>query len=90
MGITQAAVSHYNTQSRGVDQEMLRLFPEIKSFVHGLAESIAEGMTLSEEIASVNHFCSNLMLTARFCEYHKGMGDIDPHCTACFPSPPRP
>src|SRR2546428_158846 len=27
MGITQAAVSHYNTQSRGVDQEMLRLFP---------------------------------------------------------------
>ncbi len=33
MGITQAAVSHYNTQSRGVDQEMLRLFPEIKPFV---------------------------------------------------------
>src|SRR5437773_12516158 len=90
MGITQAAVSHYNTQSRGVDQEMLRLFPEIKPFVQGLAESIADGMTLSDQIARVNQFCSNLMLTARFCEYHKGMGDIDPHCTACFPSPPRP
>src|SRR5216117_157580 len=38
MGITQAAVSHYNTQSRGVDQEMLHLFPEIKPFVHELSE----------------------------------------------------
>src|SRR5213079_96794 len=89
MGITQAAVSHYNTQSRGVDQEMLRLFPEIKPFVQGLAESIADGMTLSDQIARVNQFCSNLMLTARFCEYHKGMGDIYPHGTAGFPSPPR-
>src|SRR5438128_12428238 len=26
MGITQAAVSHYNTQSRGVDQDILRPF----------------------------------------------------------------
>ncbi|MGI0148938.1 MAG: transcriptional regulator [Thermoplasmata archaeon] len=90
MGITQAAVSHYNTQSRGVDQEMLRLFPEIKPFVHELAESIADGITLSQQIASVNNFCSNIMLTARFCEYHKGMGDIDPHCTACFQTPPLP
>jgi len=90
MGITQAAVSHYNTQSRGVDQEMLRLFPEIKPYVHELSEQIAHGMTLSHQIASVNEFCSGLMLTARFCEYHKSMGDIDPHCTACFPSPPRP
>ena len=90
MGITQAAVSHYNTQTRGVDQEMLHLFPEIKPFVQNLAEGIAEGMTLSDQIASVNQFCSSLMLTARFCEYHKGMGDIDPHCTACFPTPPRP
>jgi len=90
MGITQAAVSHYNTQSRGVDQEMLRLFPEIKPYVRELSEQIAHGMTLSHQIASVNEFCSGLMLTARFCEYHKSMGDIDPHCTACFPSPPRP
>src|SRR3989475_10832843 len=80
MGITQAAVSHYNTQSRGVDQEMLRLFPEIKPFVHGLAASLASGMTLSDQIASANQFCTHLLLTARCCEYHKGIGDIDPHC----------
>ncbi len=35
-------------------------------------------MTLSDQIASVNQFTSNLMLTARFCEYHKGMGDSTP------------
>src|SRR5213080_3784946 len=62
----------------------------ITPFVHELSEHIAHGMTLSDQIASVNEFCSGLMLTARFCEYHKSMGDIDPHCTACFPSPPRP
>lgn len=90
MGITQAAVSHYNTQSRGVDHEMVRLFPEIRPFVQGLADRIAHGMTLSDQIASVNGFCTSLMLTARFCEYHKSVGDIDPHCTACFPSPPNP
>src|SRR5207247_11205996 len=90
MGITQAAVSHYNTPGRGVDQEMLRLFPEIKAFVNELADRLANGMTLSDQIASVNEFCSGLMLTARFCEYHKSLGDIDPHCTACFPVPPRP
>src|SRR3989449_4193646 len=88
MGITQAAVSHYNTQSRGVDQEMLRLFPEIKPFVNELADRLANGMTLSDQIASVNEFCSGLMLTARFCAYPKSPGGIDPHCTASLPAPP--
>src|SRR2546428_1639914 len=90
MGITQAAVSHYNTQSRGVDQEMLRLFPEIKPFVNELADRLANGMTLSDQIASVNEFCSGLMLTARVCEDHKNLGGIDPHCTPCLPVPPPP
>src|SRR5437899_11380180 len=44
MGITQAAVSHYNTQSRGVDQEMLHLFPEIKPFVHELYVQFVQGI----------------------------------------------
>ncbi len=90
MGITQAAVSHYNTQSRGVDQDMVRRFPEIKSFVDGLAGKIAKGMQQTEQISQINDFCANLMLTARFCDYHKSLGDIDPTCTACFAAPPRP
>jgi predicted transcriptional regulator len=90
MGITQAAVSHYNTQSRGVDQDMLRRFPEIRAFVDGLAGKIAHGLTMSNQISTINEFCANLMQTARFCDYHKSLGDIDPTCTACFQAPPRP
>ncbi len=90
MGITQAAVSHYNTQSRGVDQDMLRRFPEIKAFVDELADRIAHGMSMSKQISTINEFCAGLMQTARFCDYHKSLGDIDPTCTACFEAPPRP
>ena len=90
MGITQAAVSHYNTQSRGVDQDMLRRFPEIKGFVDALADQIARGMSMSRQISTINEFCMGLMQTARFCDYHKSLGDIDMHCTACFQVPPRP
>ncbi len=90
MGITQAAVSHYNTQSRGVDLDMLRRFPEIKGFVDGLAGKIAHGLPQPEQISHINDFCAHLMLTARFCDYHKSLGDIDPTCSACFEAPPRP
>ncbi len=90
MGITQAAVSHYNTQSRGVDQDMLRRFPEIKGFVDALADRIARGMSMSQQISTINEFCTGLMQTARFCDYHKSLGDIDTTCTACFPVPPKP
>src|SRR5438093_598517 len=81
MGLTQASVSHYSTQGRRVCQEMSHAFPAIKPVVHGHAESIPGGMTPSQQIASVNQFCTNRMLTARICEYHKRMGDPDPHCT---------
>ncbi len=90
MGITQAAVSHYNTQSRGVDLEMLRRFPEIKGFVDEIAEKIAHGMSMSQQISTINEFCMGLMQTARFCDYHKSLGDIDVNCTACFAVPPKP
>lgn len=90
LGITQAAVSHYNTKSRGVDQEILRRFPEISGFVDGLAAKIHVGLPKSQQIAVLNQFCLDLMQTARFCEYHKRFGDIDPMCTACFQNPPRP
>ena len=90
MGITQAAVSHYNTQSRGMDQDMVRRFPEIRTFVDGLADKIAHGLSRSDQISRINEFCVNLMLTARFCDYHKSVGDIDPTCDACFSAPPKP
>lgn len=90
MGITQAAVSHYYTQSRGVDQEILRRFPEIREFVGEMAGRIAKGISMSDQISQTNAFCSGLMQTMRFCEYHKALGDVDPTCNACFPAPPKP
>ncbi|HKZ99806.1 MAG TPA: hypothetical protein VJ326_09510 [Thermoplasmata archaeon] len=90
LGITQAAVSHYNTKSRGVDVEIIRRFPEISGFVGPMAKKIHDGMTRSDQIAKINEFCHGLTQTARFCEYHKKFGDVDPSCTACFPEPPRP
>src|SRR3989449_4775620 len=50
MGITQAAVSHYNTQSRGVEQEMRHLVPEIKPLVPEPSEQITQGMKDSVHI----------------------------------------
>jgi len=90
LGITQAAVSHYNTKSRGVDQEIVRRFPEIEDFVDDLAGRIHEGMSQSAQISELSRFCVEIMQTSRFCEYHKKLGDLDPMCAACFPTPPRP
>lgn len=90
LGITQAAVSHYNTKSRGLDEELLRRFPEIDRFVEDLAASIADGMPQTEQIAKINEFCAGLMGTVRFCEYHKTISDIDRKCAVCFPSDSKP
>lgn len=90
LGITQAAVSHYKTASRGVDPDLLRLFPEINAYVHTLADQIAEGMTQPEQVASISGFIDKLMSTQRFCDFHKKVAAIDPACAACFPKPPRP
>jgi len=90
LGITQAAVSHYNTKSRGLDDELIRRFPEIKGFCEDLARSIAGGLPQTEQVARIDEFTDGLMHTARFCDYHKKITDIDPNCAICFPSPPRP
>ncbi len=90
LGITQAAVSHYNTKSRGLDEELIRRFPEIDGFVADLAAKIADGLPQTEQVARINEFLANIMGTVRFCEYHKKVSDIDPGCAVCFPSAPKP
>jgi len=90
LGITQAAVSHYNTKSRGLDEELMHRFPEIDRFVKGLAAEIAGGLPQTKQVARINEFCMSLMGTVRFCEYHKKVSDIDPSCAVCFPATPRP
>jgi len=90
LGITQAAVSHYKTASRGIDPELVKLFPEIDDFVHELSAKIADGMPQTEQVLAMNNAVDRLMNTQRFCEYHKKIAAIDPNCSICFPAPPRP
>ena len=90
LGITQAAVSHYKTMRRGIDPEILKLFPEIEKHVGELAAQIARGMSQVEQVSRVNVLVDRLMNTQRFCEYHKKVASIDPTCNVCFPTPPKP
>ena len=90
LGITQAAVSHYKTASRGLDADLVHLFPEIDQGVRRLAARIAEGMAQTEQVLAMNHAVDRLMNTQRFCEYHKKIAAIDPACSICFPTPPKP
>lgn len=90
LGITQAAVSHYKTASRGIDPELLELFPEIDAFVARAAARIANGMPQTQQVSLLNDIVDRLMNTQRFCEYHKRLAAIDPNCAVCFPTPPNP
>jgi predicted transcriptional regulator len=90
LGITQAAVSHYKTASRGIDPELVKLFPEIDAFVTKMAARIANGMPQTQQVSLVHELVERLMNTQRFCEYHKRIAAIDPACAVCFPTPPKP
>jgi len=90
LGITQAAVSHYKTASRGIDPALVKLFPEIDAYAHEIAAKIARGMPRTAQVLSLNNFLDRLMNTQRFCEYHKKVASLDPACNICFPSPPNP
>ena len=90
LGITQAAVSHYKTASRGTDADLVQTFPEIETEVRALAARISDGMSQMEQVLAFNTLVDRLMNTQRFCEYHKRIAAIDPACNICFPSPPKP
>ena len=90
LGITPAAVSHYKTASRGIDPELVKLFPEIDVFVSEVAARIADGMPQTQQVSLVSELVERLMNTQRFCEYHKRIAAIDPGCSVCFPTPPKP
>lgn len=90
LGITQAAVSHYKTATRGIDPELVQLFPEIDAYAREMAAKIADGLAQTEQVLSMNLLVERLMNTQRFCDYHKRIAAIDPACNICFPTPPKP
>jgi len=85
LGITQAAVSHYNTRSRAVDEEVLSIFPEIEDSVKDLAAKISKGLPRPEQIAAIEALCKDITRTERFCAYHRRYSRLDSQCQICFP-----
>lgn len=87
LGVTQAAVSHYNSGSRGADTDILALFPEVEEFCQDLARRIAGGLQKPEEVAILNEFSRRLIMTERFCNYHRRLADLG-DCNVCHEFPP--
>ncbi len=85
MGITQAAVSHYNTRSRAADEDILRSFPEIEDGVRDLAARIDRGLSLPEQVAAIEALCKEITRTEWFCKFHRRYSSIDSECQVCFP-----
>ena len=84
MGITQAAVSHYNTRNRAADREILDLFPEISIGVKEIAAKIERGLSMPEQVAAISSLCSEITRTERFCEFHQRFSSLDRACQVCF------
>ena len=84
MGITQAAVSHYNTRSRAADKEILQTFPEIEAGARKLAAGISKGLSRPEQVAEIEALCREIKKTERFCAYHRRYSSIDAECQVCF------
>jgi predicted transcriptional regulator len=85
LGITQAAISHYNTRSRAVDEELLGMFPEIEDGVKDLAAKISKGLPRPEQIAAIEALCRDITRTERFCAFHHRYSRLDSQCKICFP-----
>jgi predicted transcriptional regulator len=85
LGITQAAVSHYNTRCRAVDEELLGMFPEIEDCVKDLAAKISKGLPRPEQVAAIEALCRDITRTERFCAYHRRFSSLDSQCQICFP-----
>lgn len=88
LGLTQAAVSHYHTHTRGADETILELFPEIDNFVDELARDIAGGLSRPQQVARINGISWQIMYTDRFCNYHRRIADLN-GCNVCYEPTPQ-
>ena len=86
MGITQAAVSHYNTRDKTLDHELLQTFPEIEASMTELAAKVAKGLSITGQVAAIEKLCKELTKTERFCAYHRRFSSIDSQCQICMPA----
>jgi predicted transcriptional regulator len=72
VGITQAAVSQYMSETRGRHGDVIKEFPVIEKTGKGLADEIAKngGVDTSILIEGFCCLCKSLRNDKRFCELH--------------------
>lgn len=72
LGVSQASVSHYVTSSRGGDEELSRLFPEISDYTLELARKLVDGKVELEVHPGSDvlcHVCKHIINDERFQKY---------------------
>jgi len=76
LSISQASVSHYLTSTRGNDERLAGLFPEIKNYTMEVAETIAakEGSDVHLDSEILCHICKQILRDERFEEYLRNEG----------------
>jgi len=60
LGITQASVSQYLSSSRGGDNELQNLFPEMEDYAKNIAERIASGENKEMQLVLLCETCSKI------------------------------
>ncbi|MEE9151512.1 MAG: hypothetical protein V3U20_06745 [Thermoplasmata archaeon] len=86
LGITQASVSQYLSSTRGGDNELQDLFPEMEDYAKGIAKRIAAGGNKEIQLALLCEVCSKIREKEKFCSYHRNFLQLE-SCGICSKSP---
>jgi predicted transcriptional regulator len=73
LGITQASVSQYLSSTRGGDNELQNLFPEMEDYAKVIAKRIASGENKEMQLALLCEVCSKIREEKKFCSYHRSL-----------------
>ncbi|MFA5772269.1 MAG: transcriptional regulator [Thermoplasmata archaeon] len=82
LGITQGAVSLYYSTTRGGDEKLVEMFPEIQSYAKDIAKKIFNSKSGGGELEVCNA-CKKIRSKKEFCDYHKQIIQLE-QCEVCF------
>lgn len=82
LGITQGAVSLYCTTTRGGDEKLLTMFPEIVPYAKDIAQKVYNKEIKGKELMFCGA-CQSIRHKKEFCTYHKEINQLD-GCEVCF------
>ncbi len=85
LGITQAAISQYNKESRGAKVKILEKDEEIMKMIKELAKKIARGnMTALKINSEFCKICKEIRKKKLICQLHEDIYPSLSSCSECF------